>query len=121
MDFSFMRTFTSNFSQPSKKHDRVVLSYNGYLSYLLIINKASRYIWVFLMTLKEPPLDIVDVFLGRFGHKHSRSIHTDQGGELACSLTLLDTVLGTHWYVMEPTGADRPSQNRVVEVLLTIS
>jgi hypothetical protein len=44
MDFGFMRASTSNFSQPSKKHDRVMLSYDGYSSYLLIINKASRYI-----------------------------------------------------------------------------
>jgi hypothetical protein len=38
MDLGFMRTSTSNFPQPSKNHDRVMLSYDGYSSYLLIIN-----------------------------------------------------------------------------------
>jgi hypothetical protein len=41
MDFRFMCASTSNFSQPSKKHDRVVLLYDGYSSYLLIIDKGS--------------------------------------------------------------------------------
>jgi hypothetical protein len=116
MDFGFMRASTSNFSQPSKKHDRVVLSYDGYSSYLLIINEASRYIWVFLTNSKEPLLDIIDAFLGRFGHKHGGSIRTDQGNELARLLGLSDAILRTHRYVMEPTGADSPSQNGVVEI-----
>ena len=63
MDFGFMRASTSNFSKPNKKNDRVVLSYDGFSSYLLIINEASRVVWVFLTNTKEPPLDIVDTFL----------------------------------------------------------
>ena len=47
MDFGFMRASTSNFSKPSKKDDRVVLSYNGFSSYLLIVDEASRFVWVF--------------------------------------------------------------------------
>jgi hypothetical protein len=116
MDFGFMRASTSNYSQPSKQHNRVVLSYDGYSSYLLIIDKASRYIWVFLTTSKEPPLDIIDAFLSRFGHKHGGSIRTDQGGKLARLLGLSDAVLRTHRYVMEPTGADSPLQNGAVEI-----
>ncbi len=111
-----MRASTSNYSQPSKQHDRVVLSYDGYLSYLLIIDKASQYIWVFLTTSKEPSLDIIDAFLSRFGHEHGGSICTDQGGELARLLGLSNAVLRTHRYVMEPTGADSPLQNGVVEI-----
>ncbi len=42
MDFSFMQALTSNFSQLNKKNDRDVLSYDGFLSYLLIIDKASE-------------------------------------------------------------------------------
>ncbi len=91
-----MRASTSNYSQPSKQHDKVVLSYDGYLSHLLIIHEASRYIWVFLTTSKEPPLNIIDAFLSRFGHKHGESICTDQGGKLARSLSLSDAVLRTH-------------------------
>jgi hypothetical protein len=116
MDFGFMRASTSNFSQPSKKHDRVVLLYDGYSSYLLIINEALQYIWVFLTNSKEPPLHIINAFLSRFGHKHGGSICTDQGSELARSLGLSDAILRMHQYVMEPTGVDSPSQNGLVEI-----
>jgi len=31
--------------------------------YLVVVNKASCHVWVFLQKLKEPPLDIVQEFL----------------------------------------------------------
>ena len=70
----------------------------------------------FLTNTKEPPLDLIDTFLTRFGHAHGGSIRTDQGGELARSFQLSDMVLRTHNYVIEPTGVDSPSQNGAVEV-----
>ncbi len=48
-----MDASTSNYSQPSKKNDWIVLSYDGYSSYVLVIDEASRYTWVFLTTSKE--------------------------------------------------------------------
>ncbi len=63
MDFGFMHASTSDYSQPNKLHDRVVASWDGYSSYLLVVDEASRYIWVFLTTSKEPPLAIIDTFL----------------------------------------------------------
>jgi hypothetical protein len=116
MDFGFMRASTSNFSQPNKKNDRVVQSYDGFSAYLLVVDEASRYVWVFLTTSKTPPIDIIDTFLSRFGHESGGSIRTDQGGELARSFTLSDMVLRSHKYVIEPTGADSPSQNGAVEI-----
>ncbi len=94
----------------------MVLSYDGFSSYLLIVDEASRFVWVCLTSTKEPPLDIVDAFLSQFGHAHGGSIRTDQGGELARSLALSDLVLRMHNYVLEPTGADSPSQNGSVEI-----
>ena len=94
----------------------MVLSYNGFSLYLLIVDEASRFVWVFLTSTKEPRSDIVDAFLSRFGHAHGGSIRTDQGDELARSLALSDLVLRTHNYVLEPTGADSPSQNGSVEI-----
>ena len=44
MDFGFMRASASDFGKRSKKTDRVVFSYDGYSSYLLIVDEASRYI-----------------------------------------------------------------------------
>jgi hypothetical protein len=116
MDFGFMQASTSIFTQPNKKSDRVVLSYDGFSAYLLIVDGASRYVWVFLTMTKAPPLDIIDLFLSRFGHDSGGFIRTDQGGELAQSFALLDMVLRSHKYVLDPTGADSPSQNGAVEI-----
>ncbi len=63
LDFGFMRASTSNFNRPNKAQDWVIHSYDGYSSYLLIVNEASCHVWAFLTKLKEPPLDIIDEFL----------------------------------------------------------
>ena len=84
--------------------------------YLLIVDEASRFAWVYMTSTKEPPLEIVDAFLSRFGHDLGGSIHMDQGGELARLLALSDLVLRKHNYVLEPTGADSPLQNGSVEI-----
>jgi hypothetical protein len=80
------------------------------------VDEASRYIWVYLTKSKEPPLHIIDTFLDRFGHRNGGSIRSDQGGELARSFAYSDLILRKHKYVMEPTGADSPSQNGAVEI-----
>ena len=64
----------------------MVKSYDGYTSYLLIVDEATRYAWVFLTASKDPPLDIVRKFLHLHGHEEGGSIRTDHGGELARSL-----------------------------------
>ena len=115
----FMRASTSDYSRPNKQIDRVVASWDGYSSYLLVVDEASRHIWVFLTKIKEPPLDIVDTFLTRFGHVKGGSVRNDQGGELARSFDLSDMLLRQHKYVVEPTGADSPLQNGAVEIYNT--
>jgi hypothetical protein len=72
--------------------------------------------WVFLTKSKDPPLDIIDSFLKKFGHDNGGSIRSDQGGELAKSTALADMVLREHSYVFEPTSADSPSQNGAVKM-----
>ena len=108
MDFGYMRASTSNYTQPNKAKDRVVYYWDKYSSYLLVVNEATRYIWVFLTKSKDPPLDIVDAFLKRFAHDHGSSIRTDQGGKLAESFALSNLLLRKYGYVVEPTGADSP-------------
>jgi hypothetical protein len=109
MDFGFMRASTPTYGKRNKATDRVVFSYDGYSSYLLIVDEASRYIWVFLTSSKDPPIDIVTCFLTQHGHTDGGCIRTDLGGELARSFTFQDTVLRDYQYVVEPTGSDSPS------------
>jgi len=69
MDFGFMRASTSDYSRRDKTRDRVMFSYDGFSSYLLIVDEASRYVWVFLTASKSPPIDIIQEFLQQHGHK----------------------------------------------------
>ncbi len=115
MDFGFLRASTSDLTLPTRGGDRVVYSHDGFTSYLLIVDDASRYIWVFLTNSKSPPLNIVDEFLKTHGLPDGGFIRTDQSGELAGSQAFLD-ICGANHYKSEPTGSDTPSQNGAVEV-----
>ena len=44
MDFGFMRASSLDYSRPNKKHDWVIDSWDGYSSYLLVVDEASWYI-----------------------------------------------------------------------------
>jgi hypothetical protein len=116
MDFGFMQASSSEYNGKDKKHTQVIKSWDGYSSYLLIVDEASWYIWVFLTKSKDPPIDIVETFLARFGHADGGVVCTDQGGELVRSSEFSDPILQNHQYVIEPTGADSPSQNGAAEI-----
>ncbi len=113
MDFGFMSASTSNYSSRDKTKNRVILSYDGFFAYLLIVDEASRYVWIFLTNSKSPPIDIVQEFLTQHGHDDGGCIRTDQGGKLARSSNFRDLVLHQFHYTIEPTGANSPSQNGV--------
>jgi hypothetical protein len=83
MDFGFVQASANDYTQPSKTTNRVVLSYDGFTSYLIIVDAATLFIWVFLTKFKEPPLDIVEAFMCRFALSDGRFNCTNQGGELA--------------------------------------
>jgi hypothetical protein len=116
MDFGFMQASSPEYRGQTKLRDRVISSWDGYSSYLLIVNEASWYIWVFHTKSKDPPIDIVETFLGRFIHEDGGVLRMDQGGELARSFDFGDTILQNHKYVLEPTGADRTSKNGAAEI-----
>ncbi len=63
MDFGFMRSSQSDYTRPYKRTDRVIQLWDGFSSYLLIIDEESQYAWVFLTSSKDPPIDIIDKFL----------------------------------------------------------
>ena len=115
MDFAFMRSSTNDYKRPNKATDRIVTSYDGYSSHLIIVDGASRRVWVFLTMTKEPPIDILRPFMTKFGIA-SGVVRTDQGGELARSTAFRSMLLKEFSYVVEPTGADSPSQNGGAEI-----
>ncbi len=115
MDFGFLWASTLDLTLTTRDGDCVVYSHDGFTSYLLIVDKASCYIWVFLTHSKSSSLNIVDEFLKTHGLPDSGFIRTDQGGELAGSQAFLN-ICGDNHYKSEPTGSDTPSQNGAVEV-----
>ena len=86
MDFGFIKAIDND--TPTKT---LVTSYDGFNSYLLIIEKFTRYIWVFLSQSKSPPIATVDKFLLKHGIPRDKQgglnlvVRTDQGGELSGS------------------------------------
>jgi hypothetical protein len=115
VDFGFLRASTSNYSKPNPESDRIVTSIDGFTSYLLVVDKFSRYMWIFLCMTKEPPIDEMSAFLSTFGLQEGGVIRCDQGGKLARSKEFCTRVLKDYQYKVEPTGADSPSQNGGVE------
>jgi hypothetical protein len=111
MDFGFMRASTSDYSTPNLATDHVVASFDGYVAYLIIVDEASKFVWIFLRKSKEPPVDLVSHFLQIYGRRSGGVIHCDQGGELARSSAFRSDMMEKHLYVVKPTGADSPSQN----------
>lgn len=83
MDFGFMRASTSDYSTPNIETDRVVESFDGYVINLIIVDEASKFVWIFLCKSKEPPVDLVSHFLQIYGCQSGGVIRCDQGGKLA--------------------------------------
>jgi hypothetical protein len=55
MDFAFMRSSTEDYKRPNKNTDRVVTSYDGHSSHLIIVDGASRRVWAFLLSVPWIP------------------------------------------------------------------
>ena len=69
------------------------------------MDKYSRHLLVFLFANKSPPIDTITNFLATHGRKSGlRRIGTDQGGELAKSITFRRSVLAAG-YTLKITGA----------------
>jgi hypothetical protein len=60
--------------------DTVLKSHDGFSSYLLIIDAATCYIWVFLLKSKDPPITIIGQFLTKHGMARQGTITTTPDG-----------------------------------------
>ena len=66
----------------------IIKSIEGSTSYRSIVDAVTRYLWVFPLKSKQPPIEeLVDKFLSRYGSKHhsQRTILIDPSGQLARS------------------------------------
>ena len=116
MEFVFLRASALEYTQSSTKTDRVVASFDGYEAYLLIVNKATHHVWVFLTKSKDRLVDTATDFLKIFGLADGGLIRCNQGGELARLRLFRMTIQKDHGYMIEPRGADDAAQNGGTEL-----
>jgi hypothetical protein len=81
MDFGFMGASRSNYRSPRLGTDRVIECFEGFSAYLIVVDEASCYVWVFLQKSKDPPVDLICDFLALHRSTQGGVIHTDLGGE----------------------------------------
>jgi len=113
MDMGFVRG--TKFSKKDEDGN-LVTSIDGYNSYLLIVDRATRYTWVFLSKTKHPQVQSIVDFLKLHGtaEKVLKTIRTDEGGELWGSHAFQQAVTEAG-YIMEPTASDASFQNGIAE------
>jgi hypothetical protein len=94
---------------------RIVTSYDGNNTFLIIICAKVRHTWVCCQPSKAPPIKILERFLAINGIKVGpRFLSMDQGGKL-WRYTQIREVAATAGYAIEPTGLDAVNENGKVE------
>jgi len=115
MDFAFLQASNTDYTLPNLKTNQIVELFDEYSLHLLIIDETSRKSLTFTTKMKEPPIELVSIFLTTYGLESGGFIRCDQGGELARLADFVDMMLRKFNYKVEPTGADSPSQNSGAE------
>jgi hypothetical protein len=119
MDLGFIRgpanleDVVQNGATPGKT---IIKSRDGYEAYLLIIDAATRFIWVFLLKGKHPPLATITQFLAKHGAAKKGLITTTPGGLLDKSRSFTTTCKQRGYECdtldfdlnFEDTGLDKP-------------
>jgi dUTP pyrophosphatase len=113
VDFGFMKG--SGYCKKDEE-GRTITSIDGFRSYFLVIDRKTRYVWVFLTKSKKPPLTIFAQFLKEHGHPSAsnRTVRSDRGGELWGSQAFRDIVQQAG-YIMDPTAPKAAFQNAKAE------
>ena len=112
MDYGFVR----GSAWKTKDADgKTITSLDGYRSYLLIVDKATRYKWIFLSRTKVPKVDEIRTFLRTIKPSTTGCyVMTDQGNELGGSTAFKD-MLREENYALYLTGADSSQSNGICE------
>ena len=111
-DFGFMRG--SDWSQKDEVTGKLVTSIDGMRSYFLMVDEATRYLWVFLTSSKVPPIEMARGVLRQFEKKPGRTLRCDQGGELGRS-GAFGKMVHDEGYLLQTTGAYSSAQNGLAE------
>jgi len=113
MDFGFVRG--TQYGERDSDGS-LVTSLDRYNSYLLVIDRATRYTWVFLSRNKAPPIDTIKQFLAIHGTTQTtqKFIRTDEGGELWGSHKFQQAIKDAG-FIMEATAPDASFQNGLAE------
>ena len=119
MDIGFIRGPTNLQAVLDRVADvesKVIESRNGFVCYLLIVDRKSRYMWPFPLKSKSVPSDLIKTFLTTHGHPtcSNRIIKSDGEGSIAESQTCR-TMLAKRGYTLQKTATDSSSQNGVAE------
>ena len=102
-------------AEPSMK---VIESRQGYVCYLLIIDRKTRKVWIFPLKSRAVPMTLISTFLRLHGNHDSnlpRWIRTDGEGALAHSAIFRSDILTEFGYLIELTATDASSQNALAE------
>jgi hypothetical protein len=54
MDYGIMWASMLDYQRPNKVSDRVIMSFDGFTSFLLIVDEVLHHMWVFLSSTKDP-------------------------------------------------------------------
>ena len=109
MDLGFVRG--SDFKQI--KEGKTITSINRYNSNLIIVDRSTRYTWIFLQSSKEPPINAIKILLTKFKATHPhRTVRTDQGGELGRCTAFKELLVGGDMgFSLGLIGTDASAQN----------
>ena len=113
-DFGFVRG--SNWAKKDNDN-KLVTSIDNCRAYCLVIDRKSRYIWVFHTKTKQPPIEQLKGLMAQLKSKLTSeycTITTDLGGELAKSHQFQKMVENSG-YVLKTTGAFSSAQNGLAE------
>jgi hypothetical protein len=108
MDYEFVRG--KDWKAKDEK-GRTITSLDGYRSYLLVVDHATRYKWIFLTKRKTPPIEQVSRLLETLDCQATgKFIMTNQGGELGKSFAF-QKMIDKYDYNLKLTGAGSSEQN----------
>jgi Reverse transcriptase (RNA-dependent DNA polymerase) len=101
---------------------KIIESRQGFVCYFLVIDRASRYTWVFPLRSKSVPPDLITLFINTHGYRdpaltsplREKIIRTDGEGSLAESSEFRKLV-AHHGYALQKTATDTSSQNGMAE------